>query len=57
MHNQRYQCPPAYFLGRACRDNLQSRDSQPYGWMTVECGWWLAGWNDRDMELKGNGSG
>lgn len=51
MHNQRYQCPPAYFLGRACRDNLQSRDSQPYGWMTVDCGWWLAGWNDRDMEL------
>lgn len=29
--------PTAYYLGRACRDNSQSRDAQPYGWMTVDC--------------------
>ncbi|WP_435653065.1 hypothetical protein ACSC9T_08685 [Pseudomonas putida] len=44
--------PTAYYLGRACRNNSQSRDAQPYGWMTVDCGWWLAGWHDRDMELS-----
>lgn len=44
--------PAAYYLGRACRENSQSRDAQPYDWMTVNCGWWLAGWHDRDMELS-----
>ncbi|HDS0941043.1 TPA: hypothetical protein QDZ12_004343 [Pseudomonas putida] len=44
--------PTAYYLGRACRDNSQSRDAQPYGCMTVSCDWWLAGWHDRDMELS-----
>ncbi|EKT4479067.1 hypothetical protein QEL91_004803 [Pseudomonas putida] len=44
--------PPAYYLGRASRDNSQSRDAQPYDWLTVNCGWWLAGWHDCDMELS-----
>jgi hypothetical protein len=44
--------PVAYYLGRDCRDNNKSRDAQPYALMTVNCGWWLAGWHDRDMELS-----
>ncbi|WP_172439567.1 hypothetical protein [Pseudomonas putida] len=44
--------PPAYYLGRASRDQSQSRSAQPYDWLTVNCGWWLAGWHDRDMDLS-----
>ncbi|MEQ6925596.1 hypothetical protein AAUI01_08230 [Pseudomonas mosselii] len=51
MKHQHAPHPAAYYLGRACRDNGQSKHSQPYGWMTADCGWWLAGWNDRDLEL------
>ncbi|MEG0634840.1 MAG: hypothetical protein RR517_20100 [Pseudomonas sp.] len=43
--------PVAYYLGRICRDNDKSREAQPYALMTVNCGWWLAGWHDSDMEL------
>ena len=28
------------------------RLSQPYGHLTVDCGWWLAGWSDKDMEIE-----
>ena len=44
--------PVAYYLGRDCHDNNKSRDAQPYALMTANCGWWLAGWHDRDMELS-----
>jgi len=44
--------PPAYYQGRADRQAGRCRLSQPYGHLTVDCGWWLAGWNDKDMEIQ-----
>lgn len=47
--------PTAYYQGRACRQDGKCRLSQPYGSMTVDGGWWLAGWlagfHDADMEM------
>ncbi len=43
--------PTAYYQGRACRQDGKCRLAQPYGNMTVDGGWWLAGWHDSDMEL------
>lgn len=48
----RLEHPTAYYQGRADRQAGRCRLSQPYGHLTVDCGWWLAGWNDKDMEIQ-----
>jgi len=40
--------PPPTTSGAPAATHSQSRDAQPHGWMTVDCGWWLAGWHDRE---------
>jgi ribosome modulation factor len=47
----RLEHPTAYYQGRADRQAGRCRLSQPYDHLTVDCGWWLAGWNDKDMEI------
>jgi ribosome modulation factor len=48
----RLEHPAAYYQGHADRQAGRCRLSQPYGHLTVDCGWWLAGWNDKDMEIQ-----
>lgn len=42
--------PPPYYMGRAAR-NKDEPKSAPPNFGTTMRHWWLAGWNDRDMEL------
>ena len=39
----RLEHPTAYYQGHADRQAGRCRLSQPYGHLTVDCGWWLAG--------------
>lgn len=42
--------PREYYAGRNSRDNGEHKHAP--AWMSIEARhWWLAGWNDRDMEL------
>lgn len=43
--------PRAYFEGRKARESGQLNDAPGY-LSPVLRSWWLAGWNDRDIELK-----
>jgi len=43
--------PRAYYLGREQRDAGKPKVS-PGGLSPVMAAWWLAGWHDRDMEVK-----
>ena len=45
-----YSPPRAYYMGRERRETHGSK--VPPGTLSwVDRHWWLAGWNDRDMEL------
>jgi ribosome modulation factor len=48
---KREDIPPAYYDGRSCRQNHSSKLACPYTAVSVKGGWFLAGWNDMDMEL------
>ncbi|MEX5363444.1 MULTISPECIES: hypothetical protein [Pseudomonas] len=50
--NIRSEFPQSYHQGHAARSAGKSKLSQPFGYPTVGAGWWLGGWNDRDMELE-----
>ena len=45
-----YTYPSAYHLGRADRYNGKQR-SAPANLTFCERHWWLAGWNDTDIEI------
>ena len=45
------QYPGAYFEGRSARQEGRDLLCQPHGHMTVDSGWWCAGWHDLDMDL------
>lgn len=49
-HLTEYTHPSIYYLGRAERENKKPK-SAPGNLTITERHWWLAGWNDRDMEL------
>lgn len=41
----------AYEQGKAARDGQASKLANPYTTYGAMWAWWLAGWNDRDMEI------
>lgn len=49
-HLTEYTQPSIYFVGRAERDSKHPK-SAPGNLTISERHWWLAGWNDRDIEL------
>lgn len=40
-----------YLVGRNARDMGREKAACPYSHMTCDGSWWLAGWNDRDIEV------
>jgi hypothetical protein len=44
--------PTMYYLGRECRRNGGGKLPNPFAPTTVNGSWFLAGWNDMDMELS-----
>jgi ribosome modulation factor len=44
--------PLPYRRGRATRLNKESKSVCPYHALTGDRSWWLAGWNDADLELE-----
>lgn len=42
----------AYAKGRWARANGRQKECNPHPHMTSKWAWWLAGWNDRDMEAS-----
>lgn len=50
-HVTEYTFPAHYYLGRSRRDCGESNiPPATAGW--VDRHWWLAGWSDRDIELR-----
>lgn len=41
-----------YREGIEARDLNQTKNANPYPAITEQWAWWMAGWNDRDMESK-----
>jgi hypothetical protein len=49
---RRFELNPLYFCGRKARDEGQAKvPPATVTWRNRH--WWLAGWNDRDMEVAG----
>lgn len=46
-------CQAAYLAGRTARQKRVHKNNCPHPWATQIWAWWLAGWNDEDIE---NGS-
>ncbi len=44
--------PSVYYLGRECRRNGGGKLANPFTPNTIHGSWFLAGWNDMDMELS-----
>lgn len=42
--------PTPYRRGIKARDDMKTKAVNPYKLFSCEWAWWLAGWNDRDME-------
>lgn len=49
-HTTEYTLPMAYYRGRASREAKDPK-TPPATLTWGERHWWLAGWNDRDMEM------
>lgn len=43
--------PDPYNKGSIARTRRRHKSSCPYPAHTCDSSWWLAGWNDRDMEI------
>lgn len=41
-----------YEAGAAARAKNIHKNNNPHAYMTSRWAWWLAGWNDTDMELR-----
>lgn len=44
--------PGHYNKGKRAREMDQSKDANPYARSSPASSWWLAGWNDTDIEVK-----
>lgn len=52
MHSgNRQQLPDTYYLGRRARQHNEA-NNPPAGLSWKHRHWFMAGWNDRDMELQ-----
>lgn len=52
MHSGKNErLPDVYYQGRKARDQFMCCKSPP-GLGMERKHWWMAGWNDRDMELR-----
>ena len=49
-HTTDYTLPMSYYSGRASRE-AKNPKTPPATLTWAERHWWLAGWNDRDMEM------
>ncbi|MEG1628563.1 hypothetical protein [Pseudomonas sp.] len=43
--------PAIYYLGRECRRNGGGKLANPFAPISVRGSWFLAGWNDMDIEI------
>lgn len=49
---KRDDIPAVYYEGRSERGRGAAKLACPYSPISVKGGWWLAGWNDMDMEIE-----
>lgn len=40
-----------YMEGKIARSSGKGQSANPWSYLTTAWSWWLAGWNDRDMEI------
>lgn len=45
--------PAFYGEGQRARAKDEPKDTNPYARNSSAASWWLAGWNDTDIEVKG----
>lgn len=43
--------PSVYYLGRECRRNGGTKLANPFSPISYHGSWWLAGFNDSDLEI------
>ena len=48
----RTKLPNNYYDGRTARKTGIEKSCNPHQGMTKSWSWWLAGWNDADMEIR-----
>lgn len=49
--------PAAYYDGKGQRKNNNEKSANPFTRMTSSWSWWMAGWNDADIELEASRAG
>ncbi len=49
---ERAEHPTIYYDGRRCRKDGGSKLANPFGPHTHHGAWFLAGWNDMDIEIE-----
>lgn len=47
---KRMQLPGAYHYGHIARENGKPKTASPYPALSKLWAWWVAGWNDADIE-------
>lgn len=50
--NEHGEHPSVYYLGRECRRNGGGKMVNPFASHTFHGSWFLAGWNDMDLEIE-----
>lgn len=53
MPTKRERQPVFYCQGKRARQLHEAKDTNPYARNSPAASWWLAGWNDTDIEVKG----
>ncbi|MNJ29699.1 hypothetical protein D3C77_242740 [compost metagenome] len=49
--SRRRDIPDDYYSGRECRQHGGAKLANPFSAISIEGAWWLAGFNDMDLEL------
>lgn len=49
--SKRDDIPQVYYDGRECRQRGSNKLANPFSAISIKGAWWLAGFNDMDMEL------
>jgi hypothetical protein len=49
--NRRRDIPDDYYDGRECRQRGGDKLANPFSAISIKGAWWLAGFNDMDIEL------
>ena len=52
MSRRRTAHPGSYHLGRTQRQARAAKLACPYPFLSSDWAWWLAGWNDMDIEIE-----